>query len=800
MRKSRILTVITVLILAAAMLAATCALTGCGAEIESISLNTNGVTTEFTVGDEFTAAGLKVTAKMSDGTTADVALKDCKISNPNMTVAGEKEITVTYQEKTSKYTITVKVKNERPPLVWKEDFTVDPSGSNKIYTLSALNAALDDNGVDHPSNPLGPSDIDPENSVGGMIPGDKVIYMIGSKAAGKAKLWFNFDHSSHGGLDVNRLLKITVNGNVFATEALFANGEEGHAHVSWACYQKTLLGEVDIAEGQNTITFEFLGNGSNLKEIILDFSDGSEQPVTLTGITASTEKADFYREDAFKTDGVTVTATYSDNSTRPVALSACSFSQPDMSTSGEKTVTVTHGEKTATYKITVAASTRFVAAPTADVKKFTFNAMDAILDSSIKVEREENSIGGIAEANAPSAVFKFDSTVQGQAKLLFICSHEFADTSVDTAMDVTVNTVKKATGANFVTPQLGHDHQKDWYCFQETELYVIDVAEGLNTIEMDFKINFTNVRGIALDFDLTAPPSPVQTYRYEAESALLSNCMVEYKTGVSASGNMLVGDMGTVGAAARFTVYADAEGTADLTIKFASNAPKILGDVFDVSVGEAKLDLTGINIPSGSGARWYEWTGGTIEGIALAEGLNVITVARPANGGGSNFDYIELVTEIGLTDKAEGTTKYKFDGTAATYSEGVTPEEGHDGWLSGVVDGSTVTFTFNSDKAATGVLTFLMDHNNSTKPMANVLFDIEVNGNAYETAAQLGYCGGACPDSWHHAIACNLGEITLRADAPNTVKFTFKSGEGLAPSNFNGISIATTATLTAGAA
>ena len=72
-------------------------------------IEVSGQTTEFTVGDTFTFDGT-VTATYSDNSTKTVT--PTNVSEPDMTVAGTPEVTVTYQEggatATAKYTITVK--------------------------------------------------------------------------------------------------------------------------------------------------------------------------------------------------------------------------------------------------------------------------------------------------------------------------------------------------------------------------------------------------------------------------------------------------------------------------------------------------------------------------------------------------------------------------------------------------------------------------------------------------------------------------------------------------------------------
>ena len=73
--------------------------------LSSITLNTDNVKKTFTVGETFTYSGLVVTAHYSDNSTATVT--PTSVSSPDMSTAGTKTITVTYNDKTATYTITV---------------------------------------------------------------------------------------------------------------------------------------------------------------------------------------------------------------------------------------------------------------------------------------------------------------------------------------------------------------------------------------------------------------------------------------------------------------------------------------------------------------------------------------------------------------------------------------------------------------------------------------------------------------------------------------------------------------------
>lgn len=71
---------------------------------------------------------------------------------------------------------------------------------------------------------------------------------------------------------------------------------------------------------------------------------------TVTSISVTGTPAIFWKGDTFNHNGMTVTATYDDETIADVTSQA-EFSTPDMTTAGTKTVTVTYKDKTATYDI-----------------------------------------------------------------------------------------------------------------------------------------------------------------------------------------------------------------------------------------------------------------------------------------------------------------------------------------------------------------------------------------------------------------------------------------------------------------
>lgn len=149
--KNKALSRILVVILSVCLLTTVCtSFIGCNdkpndtgdAVVESITLDTSGVKTVFEWGEAFTAAGLKVTANMSDGTTEDIS-KKCAISKPDFSSAGQKTVRVMYQGKSATYNVTLNAK-VYPKLDAAAAFTVEGENPQAIYTVEgeSINTAF----------------------------------------------------------------------------------------------------------------------------------------------------------------------------------------------------------------------------------------------------------------------------------------------------------------------------------------------------------------------------------------------------------------------------------------------------------------------------------------------------------------------------------------------------------------------------------------------------------------------------------------------------------------------------------
>lgn len=99
------------------------------ATVSSISVQSKPTKTVYTVGETFNLNGLSIKVNMSDGTSKTIT-SGFSISSPDMTTAGTKIVTVTYEGKTTSFTITV---NNPPATV--SSISVQSKPSKTVYTV-----------------------------------------------------------------------------------------------------------------------------------------------------------------------------------------------------------------------------------------------------------------------------------------------------------------------------------------------------------------------------------------------------------------------------------------------------------------------------------------------------------------------------------------------------------------------------------------------------------------------------------------------------------------------------------------
>ena len=114
-----------------------------GATATLSSIAWTGYTTTYTVGDVFKADGT-VTATYSDGSTKDVT-SEASFSTPDMSTAGAKTVTITYEGETTTGEITVKAAGsaeEKSEEIVLANGTYSGTGTNGIITWSGTSCSF----------------------------------------------------------------------------------------------------------------------------------------------------------------------------------------------------------------------------------------------------------------------------------------------------------------------------------------------------------------------------------------------------------------------------------------------------------------------------------------------------------------------------------------------------------------------------------------------------------------------------------------------------------------------------------
>ena len=311
------------------------------------SITVSGPTkTQYEIGDELDLTGLVVTAHYSDGSEA--AVEDYEVSGFDSSTAGEKTITVTYQDKTTTFTVNVK---EAAPVVTLESITV--SGPTK--TEYEIGDELDLTGLVVTAHYSDGSEVAVE---------DYEVSGFDSSTAGEKTITVTYqDKTTTFTVNVKEaapvvtLESITVSG---PTKTEYKIGEELDltglvvtAHYSTGD-EATVTGyEVSgfdsSTAGEKTITVTYQGKTAAFKVTVKE----TEKPVvTLESITISgPNKTEYKIGDKLDLTGLVVIAHYSDGSYQEVT--DYEVSGFDSAAAGEKTVTVTYQGETVSFKITV---------------------------------------------------------------------------------------------------------------------------------------------------------------------------------------------------------------------------------------------------------------------------------------------------------------------------------------------------------------------------------------------------------------------------------------------------------------
>lgn len=264
-------------------------------KVKKLNLDTSKVKTEFDFNEAFSYEGLKVTAEMSDGTTKDVSLSDCKITEPNMELPGRRVVLISYSGQTARYQITVK---ERVYPTISETSLLNITGENEsvAYRVEAEN--IDMTNVKKGEGVTSFVKNAPE---GAEITGSgKYLTSYGAKY-NYFGFTFNSDKEytgitlvfrmaysgSKNSIDVQDNLKAYMNREVVDGEEKGKLSLVGSLEKGECTWKDIVIRNVTLKEGTNTLTFDALSD--NIPDIdYIDFYVGMRYISSVAELTEGT--------------------------------------------------------------------------------------------------------------------------------------------------------------------------------------------------------------------------------------------------------------------------------------------------------------------------------------------------------------------------------------------------------------------------------------------------------------------------------------------------------------------------------
>ena len=334
------------------------------------SISVSGQTTEFNVGDTFTFDGT-VTAHYSDGT--DEVVTPTSVTTPDLSQAGQKVVVVSYTNDKNETVGTDYVINVTASAVLYAINIAPVTGATVAITLPRDGSLQREAGL--------PVQFKIEVDSGYTLNGVTVAWSGGivevaepnpmrtsyqfTMPAGDVTITADVSSSSITTHTVSYLVWDTAfnplnysdvidSSSILPTSAA-ENSTVNFTVVTKSGYTFAYAAETKDESTINTSTFSYPMGTDDLEiNIVVSIDPVIPPEVTLSSISLRGQTTAYEVNDTFSFDG-TVTATYSDGSSKTVTPT--SVSSPDMSSEGSKTVTVSYTEDdktvTATYTITV---------------------------------------------------------------------------------------------------------------------------------------------------------------------------------------------------------------------------------------------------------------------------------------------------------------------------------------------------------------------------------------------------------------------------------------------------------------
>ena len=352
--------------------------------LSSIAVSTAPTKITYTEGENFDPTGLVITRNYSDSTsdtytyanhTSDFAFSP---TTSTALTTSNTSVTITYGGKSCSQAITVNSSGGGQT----------QSGSQKIVASSTT--TYYEEGSIYPTGSTSSATADCDAFSVSWLKNDGSNSIAYTYAEIRVYASHSFTITPKTGYTLTTVV-------ITANSSSYANAVGGSALTNCTKDVSNTIVTLTPTDGTSAVGFTNTAQ-SRINYIVVNYESESSSGPTLSSISLNTDnvKKSFTVNESFAYSGLVITAHYSD-STSAVIDSEYTVTTPDMSSTGNKTVTVTYGGKTATYDITVNAQA--VTSITATVSK-TYYVGETISSSDITVkDNNNNDIDGFTFAN-----------------------------------------------------------------------------------------------------------------------------------------------------------------------------------------------------------------------------------------------------------------------------------------------------------------------------------------------------------------------------------------------------------------
>ena len=276
-------------------------------KVQKIEIGKTPNKVEYTVGDTFDKTGLVVNLCFENGMKDTLPVNAYKVSAPDMSKTGTKTVTVTYGNMSASFDITVSEKSATPKKAEKIEIATMPT---------------------------------------------KVKYTVG-ETFNKAGLSVNLCYNN-GEKETLAAYKYSISTPKMSTA--------GTKKVTVIYGTMTTSFDITVSAAKKPGSKNTNSNETPEDETtpIVDQTEPADMPAEETRIpekievTTMPDKVEYIVGDVFTTKGLDVTLRFGNGEEAVLTDDAYTVSSPDMNTAGTKIVTVTYGDMTASFDITVA--------------------------------------------------------------------------------------------------------------------------------------------------------------------------------------------------------------------------------------------------------------------------------------------------------------------------------------------------------------------------------------------------------------------------------------------------------------